>query len=71
MSFIQTIAGWLEPARTEEKLAAEAGVKSAKARLREVKELEPTVKNLVRAHQMDRNRNHYGERILNALKGGF
>lgn len=69
MSVLQRIAEWLGPDRHEEKRAAEEGMRSAKARLQEVTQQEPEVSALVRAHQRDRSRNQYGERILHALRG--
>ena len=48
---------------------AEAAVEEQRRVLNDVAEKTVVVNKLVRAHEQDRNRNHYGERIAAALGG--
>ena len=51
-------------------VAAESELDDARSHFAAVVDRDPAVNQLVEAHRLDRARNHYGERIANALGGG-
>lgn len=71
MRMLDKLVCWMAPSRDDEIAAAEAGAKAARARLQYVTSRDPDVAQTVKAHQLDRIQNHYGDRIMHALRGDF